>query len=60
MISRRPPHKLDIFVVLIFFVAVGVSASIAYQVDLYYNQGGLAVAEQPQPQQQPLPPDTGG
>jgi hypothetical protein len=44
MISRRPPHKPDPLVVLLLVVALGLSVTVAYQVNVYYNNSQLAIA----------------
>jgi len=46
MISRRPPRKPDLFSILLIVVTLGMSVTLAYQIDLYYNSGNLSVAEQ--------------
>ena len=48
MLSSRPPRKPDIFVVLLLVVATGMSATLAYQINLYYNNSDLALASQVQ------------
>jgi hypothetical protein len=48
MLSSRPPRKPDLFVVLLLVVAAGMSATLAYQVNLYYNNDDLALASQTQ------------
>jgi hypothetical protein len=48
MISRRPPRKPDLFVVMLLVVAFGLSATVAYQVNLYYNNNDLSLARQAQ------------
>jgi hypothetical protein len=48
MISKRPSHKPDFFVVLLLVVAVGLSATIAYQANLYFNNSDLSVARHAQ------------
>lgn len=35
MIPKRPPRKLDPFIVLFFVVAIGMSVTIAYQLRSY-------------------------
>ena len=56
MISRRPSRKPDFFVVMLLAVAVGLSATIAYQVNLYYDNGELSLTRQAQN----LPSTVGG
>ena len=56
MMSNRPNQKPDIFMALVLFVLVGVSATIAYQVSIYYDQFQLTLARQAPSQ----PPATGG
>ena len=48
MISKRPSRKPDFFVVLLLVVAVGVTATVAYQANLYLNNADLSVAKQAQ------------
>lgn len=48
MISKRPSHKPDFFAVLLLVVAVGLTATISYQVNLYFNDSDLSVARQAQ------------
>jgi len=43
---KRPSRKPDFFVVLLLSVAVGLSATIAYQANLYLNSDDLSVARQ--------------
>jgi hypothetical protein len=50
MLSSRPPRKPDLFVVFLLVIAVGMSVTLAYQVNLYYNHGDLALASQVRPQ----------
>ena len=56
MMFNRPNQKPDIFMALVLFVLVGVSATIAYQVSIYYDQFQLTLARQAPSQ----PPATGG
>jgi len=56
MISRRPPRKPDFFVILLLVVAIGLSATIAYQVNLYYNNNDLSIVRNAQN----IPPALGG
>ena len=47
MLSSRPPRKPDLFVVLFLVIAVGMSATLAYQINLYgsgNDKGGMALA----------------
>jgi hypothetical protein len=44
MISRRPPRKPDPLVILLLVVALGLSATVAYQINVYYNSNQLAIA----------------
>ncbi len=48
MLSSRPPRKPDLFVVLLLVIATGMSATLAYQVNLYYNNSDLTLASQVQ------------
>jgi hypothetical protein len=48
MISRPPSRKPDFFVILLLTVALSLSASVAYQVNVYYNNSDLALARQAQ------------
>jgi hypothetical protein len=56
MISKRPPRKPDLFVILLLLVAIGLSATLTYQINLYFNDGDLSIARQARA----LPPDMGG
>ncbi len=56
MISKRPSHKPDFFVVLLLVVALGLTATISYQANLYYNDSYLSAARQAQN----TPPAVGG
>ena len=56
MISKRPSRKPDFFVVLLLVVAMGVTATVAYQDNLYLNNADLSMAKQAQN----LPPAMGG
>ena len=44
MLSRRPKRKPDLFVVLLLVIATGMTATLAYQVNLYYNNSDLTLA----------------
>ena len=44
MLSSRPPRKPDLFVVLLVVIALGMSATLAYQVNLFDDDGRLALA----------------
>ena len=48
MIFRRPTRKPDLFIVLLLVVAVGVSATVAYQINLYHNNSDLSLVRQAQ------------
>ena len=48
MISKRPSYKPDFFVVLLLVVAVGLTATISYQANLYFNNSDLSVARHAQ------------
>jgi len=56
MISRRPSRKPDLFAVLMLAVALGVSATVAYQVNVYHNGDDLSLARHAQS----LNPASGG
>lgn len=44
MISRPPPRKPDLFVVILMAVAIGVSTTVAYQVHIHYSGDELSIA----------------
>ncbi len=56
MISSRPPRKPDLFVVMLMAVVIGMSATLAYQVNLYFNDGELSLTRHAQY----LPPSIDG
>jgi hypothetical protein len=56
MISRPPPRKPDFFVMLLLTVAIGMSATVAYQVNIYFYNSDMALARQAQT----APPSVGG
>jgi len=56
MISKRPSYKPDFFVVLLLVVAVGLTATISYQANLYFNNSDLSMARHAQN----IFPDVGG
>jgi hypothetical protein len=56
MIFRRPSRKPDFFVVLLLVVAVGLSATVVYQANLYFNNSDLSMARQAHN----FPPAVGG
>ncbi len=56
MISSRPPKKPDLFNVLMLVVALGMTATLAFQAKLYFDQDSVSVNRQAQN----LQPTSGG
>jgi hypothetical protein len=48
MRTRRAHRKPDLFSVLLVVVTLGMSVTIAYQVNIYMNAGELSIAKQEQ------------
>ena len=48
MIFRRPSRKPDLFIILLLLVSVGMSVTVAYQINLYHNNSDLSLARQAQ------------
>jgi hypothetical protein len=48
MRTRRAHRKPDLFSVLLLVVTLGMSVTIAYQVNIYMNAAGLSIAKQEQ------------
>jgi hypothetical protein len=46
MISKRCRRKPDLFSVLLILVALGVSATLAYQINVYYGGDQVPIAKQ--------------
>jgi len=48
MISKRGRHKPDLFSLLLILVALGMSATLAYQVNVYFGADQVPIAKQTQ------------
>jgi hypothetical protein len=46
MIHKRSRRKSDLFPILLTVVAIGVSATIAYQISIYYGGTPVPIASQ--------------
>jgi len=46
MIFKRCRRKLDLFSVLLLLVALGMSATLAYQINVYYGADRVPIAKQ--------------
>ena len=46
MISKRCRRKPDLFSVLLLLVALGMSATLAYQINVYYGADPVPIAKQ--------------
>jgi hypothetical protein len=46
MIFKRCRRKLDLFSVLLLLVALGMSATLAYQINVYYGAERVPIAKQ--------------
>jgi len=55
MIPIRSRHKPDLFSVLLIVLALGMSVTLAYQVNVYYGANAVAIAKQT-----PAGPRSGG
>lgn len=56
MISNRPPRKPDLLIVMLMMVAIGMTGTLAYQINLYFNDDGISLTRQAQN----VPPTPGG
>ncbi len=55
MINRHIRRKPDLFLVLLLIVGVGLSVTVAYQINVYHGQNDAPVAKQ-----SPFPSNIGG
>jgi hypothetical protein len=46
MISKRCRHKPDLFSVLLILLALGMSVTLAYQINVYYGADQVPIAKQ--------------
>lgn len=46
MIPKRCRRKLDLFSVLLLLVAMGMSVTLAYQINIYYGADQVPIAKQ--------------